>query len=102
MFRRTTCASVLALLLLPVVNRRAIADGLVVPPRNYQGSLEELAQEAIIIFHSSQEPGEATEDLILKSTCKVTHPILLGSFLSQRAKNRQGGRETFPRGVRLR
>lgn len=35
-------------------------------PRDYQGSLEERAQEALIIFHSSEKPGQATEDLILK------------------------------------
>ncbi len=44
------------------------ADGKVMPPRLYQGSLEEKAQEAIIIFHSGKTPGEATEDLILKIT----------------------------------
>lgn len=42
------------------------ADGKVVPPRDYKGSLEERAQEAIIIFHASETPGEAKEDLILK------------------------------------
>jgi len=42
------------------------ADGELVPPRDYKGSLEENAQEAILIFHSAQTPGEATEDLILK------------------------------------
>jgi len=44
----------------------ATADGKVVPPRDYKGSLEERAQEAIIIFEGSQEKGGATEDLILK------------------------------------
>jgi hypothetical protein len=43
-----------------------LADGKVVPPRDYKGSLEEKAQEAIIIFHSSETAGEAMEDLILK------------------------------------
>lgn len=42
------------------------ADGKVVPPRDYRGSLEERAQEAIIIFHESKTMGEATEDLIIK------------------------------------
>ncbi|MFP4058202.1 MAG: DUF2330 domain-containing protein [Candidatus Brocadiia bacterium] len=42
------------------------ADGKVVPPRDYEGSLEETAQEAILIFHSSDETGGASEDLILK------------------------------------
>lgn len=48
------------------VNNIACADGLVVKPRNYKGSLEEGAQEAIIIFHGSDQPGEAIEDMILK------------------------------------
>lgn len=42
------------------------ADGKVVPPRDYQGSLEETAQEAIIVFHGSENPGEAIQDLVLK------------------------------------
>jgi len=42
------------------------ADGKVMPPAEYQGSLEERAQEAILIFHGSGEPGGATEDLILR------------------------------------
>jgi len=46
----------------------ALADGKVVPPRDYVGSLEEKAQEAIIIFQPSDRPGEASEDLILKIT----------------------------------
>lgn len=46
--------------------RSARADGKIIPPRNYQGSLEEEAQEAILIFHSSEQAGEATEDVILK------------------------------------
>lgn len=46
--------------------QHAFADGKVMPPRDYEGSLEEKSQEAIIIFHGSDEPGEATEDLILK------------------------------------
>ncbi len=47
-------------------SRAVFADGKVVPPRNYKGSLEEKSQEAIIIFHSSTKPGNAMEDLILK------------------------------------
>lgn len=43
-----------------------LADGKVVPPRDYAGSLEERAQEALIIFHEGDKPGAATEDLILK------------------------------------
>ena len=41
------------------------ADGKVMPPRNYTGSLEERSQEAIIIFHHGED-NTATEDLILK------------------------------------
>jgi hypothetical protein len=48
----------------------ARADGKMFAPRNYKGSLEEQAQEAIIVFHGSETPGEATEDLILKVTVK--------------------------------
>ncbi len=59
---RVLCCVIL-LALLPAVAR---PDGIVVPPRDYQGSLEEKAQEAIIIFHGSSEAGKATEDLILK------------------------------------
>ena len=44
----------------------AWADGKIVPPRDYQGSLEESAQEAIIIFQGSDTQGKAAEDLILK------------------------------------
>ncbi|MGD0092948.1 MAG: DUF2330 domain-containing protein, partial [Planctomycetota bacterium] len=54
----------LALLLGPV--RPVSADGVMRAPRNYEGSLEELSQEALIIFHDSDLPGGATEDLILK------------------------------------
>lgn len=56
------CAALLAL----VLPGQAGADGKVFRPRNYEGSLEEKSQEAIIIFQGSEEPGEATEDLILK------------------------------------
>jgi hypothetical protein len=42
------------------------ADGKVVRPRDYHGSLEELAQEAIIIFQPGTEQQSAVEDLILK------------------------------------
>ncbi|MBC7855588.1 MAG: DUF2330 domain-containing protein [Pirellulaceae bacterium] len=44
----------------------AFADGLVRKPRNYQGSLEERGQEAIIVFQQGDENTTATEDLILK------------------------------------
>lgn len=44
----------------------ALADGLVRKPQDYQGSLEERGQEAIIVFQGAEEGGKATEDLILK------------------------------------
>ena len=34
--------------------------------RPYRGSVEEHAQEAILIFHGSEKPSEAREDLILR------------------------------------
>jgi len=56
------CAGILMLGAIP----SAWADGEIVPPRDYKGSLEERAQEAIIIFQGSEQAGEATEDVILK------------------------------------
>jgi hypothetical protein len=57
----------LGLVLIPM----ARGDGKMVAPRvykerPYQGSLQERAQEAIIVFQGSQTRGEAVEDLILK------------------------------------
>ena len=45
---------------------RVRADGMVVAPRDYKGSLEEKAQEALILFHAGDETRPAAEDLILK------------------------------------
>jgi len=42
------------------------ADGKLQPPRRYSGSLEERAQEALIVFKAGDEDGAAVEDLILK------------------------------------
>ncbi len=42
------------------------ADGKLQPPRKYKGSLEERAQEALIIFKGGDKDGDAVEDLILK------------------------------------
>jgi hypothetical protein len=42
------------------------ADGLVRPPRDYKGSLEERAQEAIIVFTPGTDNKSAVQDLILK------------------------------------
>ena len=47
--------------------RCAWADGKIVPPRDYKGSLEERGQEAILIFDRPGE-GKAIQDLILKVT----------------------------------
>ena len=59
----------------------ARADGKLVPPRDYPGSLEEHAQEAIIIFHGQQGEKPAVEDLILKlSVAGVRDPGALKSF----------------------
>src|SRR4051794_35898977 len=45
---------------------RARADGMLVAPKDYAGSLEEKAQEAILIFQPGDATHKATEDLILK------------------------------------
>ena len=42
------------------------ADGIVVPLQQYQGSLAEAAQEAILFFQPGSATESATEDLILK------------------------------------
>jgi hypothetical protein len=48
----------------------AAPDGMTVapaaPPGQYAGSVEERAQEAVIVFHGSETAGGATEDLLLK------------------------------------
>ena len=63
------------------------ADGMVTAPakREYKGSLEERAQEAIIIFNSSPPKREATEDLILKIRVEgeVSHFAWIVPFPSQ-------------------
>jgi len=69
--RKTACLPMLfaalltAALALPPETR---ADGKLMPPRDYQGSLEEQSQEAIIIFQGSDQHQGAIEDLILKIT----------------------------------
>lgn len=57
--------------LILVSNSPLLADGMAVGPKlykgvPYEGSVEERAQEAIIIFHGSGKAGEAREDIILK------------------------------------
>ena len=44
----------------------ALADGKVVAPRDYRGSLEEEAQEAIIIYEAGKSAASGKEDMILK------------------------------------
>ena len=56
------------IVILGLVAAFAGADGKVVPPRDYKGSLEERAQEAVIVFQGSEELGGALEDLVLKIT----------------------------------
>ena len=55
-----------AALLLPILQTAAFADGKVMPPRNYKGSLEEKAQEAIIVFTPGTAEKSAVQDLIIK------------------------------------
>ena len=43
-----------------------LGDGKVMPPRNYKGSLEEKAQEAIIVFTPGTAEKSAVQDLIIK------------------------------------
>jgi hypothetical protein len=45
-----------------------LADGKLVPPRDYKGSPEESFQEAVIVFQEGDEQRTAREDLILKIT----------------------------------
>lgn len=59
-------ALIAALLLVRGAAPTARGDGMVVPPRDYKGSLEERAQEALILFHAGDDKTPATEDLILK------------------------------------
>jgi hypothetical protein len=64
----TTLRLGIAFIIAALACTTAFPDGKIVRPRNYQGSLEEKAQEAIIVFHEGEQPGEAVEDLILKIT----------------------------------
>ncbi len=56
-------APLLLLIALPASVR---ADGKVMPPRNYTGSLEEKAQEAIIVFTPGTSEKSAVQDMIIK------------------------------------
>lgn len=44
------------------------ADGMVIPPIQYKGSLNETSQEAILIFHKGTEQQPSSQDMILKIT----------------------------------
>lgn len=64
-------AGLIAAIAAVVCGPSLLADGMAVPRKlykgvPYEGSIEERAQEAIIIFQGSPTPGQATEDLILK------------------------------------
>lgn len=48
----------------------AWADGKVIRPRQYQGSLEEYSQEAILIYTAGEDEEPAAQDLILKIAVK--------------------------------
>ena len=64
MGKKATCLAGLVAFL--SLSSPLLADGLVRKPRNYQGSLEERGQEAIIVFQEGNDNSKATEDLILK------------------------------------
>ena len=53
--------------------KQTTADGKLFAPRDYQGSLEEQSQEAIIVFSQGDEKTSAVEDLILK--IRVVGPV---------------------------
>jgi hypothetical protein len=54
------------LVLLFATQSFVFGDGKVMPPRNYTGSLEEKAQEAIIVFTPGTSEKSAVQDLIIK------------------------------------
>src|SRR4051794_1521028 len=64
--RRPAAIAVLCITVCLAAPPRARADGMVVAPRDYKGSLEERSQEALILFHAGDEGRSASEDLILK------------------------------------
>ncbi len=53
--------------------RQATADGKLFAARDYQGSLEERSQEAIIVFKQGDKKTSSVEDLILK--IRVVGPV---------------------------
>jgi hypothetical protein len=58
------------LILASLLAATVFADGLVLPPIDYKGSLNETAQEAIIIFHPGDGTTESSQDLVLKISVK--------------------------------
>ena len=69
--RRVAPLGLVALICTLGASSPLLADGMAVGPATYKGvpykgSVEERAQEAIIIFHQGQEPGQAREELILR------------------------------------
>lgn len=73
---RVTRLSLFVLLLMGVCGlfaRQATADGKLFAPRDYQGSLEERSQEAIIVFNQGDKRTSSVEDLILK--IRVVGPV---------------------------
>ena len=69
MNNRSMALLVAVLLLIPFVFSESVlwADGKVVPPRDYEGSLEETSQEAIIVFlQGNSGRSNSIEHLILK------------------------------------
>lgn len=67
-YRSPLAAVLLAVVFVPFGSSRLLGDGKLMRSRGYEGSLEEKAQEAIIILQPSKIPGKASEDLILKIT----------------------------------
>jgi len=57
---------ILSILFVILISNIVLADGKIVIPQDYKGSLEESAQEAIIIFTGKADEGKYNEDLILK------------------------------------
>ena len=67
-YRGPLAAVLLAVVFVPFGPSRSLGDGKLMRSRGYEGSLEEKAQEAIILLQPSTIPGKASEDLILKIT----------------------------------
>ena len=57
---------IISLVLILAMTSLVLGDGKVMPPRDYKGSLEEKAQEAIIVFTPGTAEKSAVQDLIIK------------------------------------